>query len=516
MSILQTTTQAIDDRINPVMVKELRQAVQSRFVAIVLMLFLLIEFVAVLLMILFAPNLASNFTAGRDLFLLLQSILIGTCLIFIAGYVGVRLTAERADQNVDLVFITTIKPRAIVSGKIISGLALTLLIYSACAPFMVMTYLLRGIDIPTIAIILGMDLLIIFLADCAAIFIAAMPVRLATKILLGILLLIGLVFGFAFSLEAAGAMIYTGVASRFDSWDFWAGVIATVSLTTTFCGLLYFLAGAMLTPPAADRARPVRIYFTLAWLATGIIFYCMSLYPGTTDTFIGWGYTIMPLLVASLIVGGSERDRWGVRLQSAIPRNPGVRGLWFLFSSGALGGLVWAGMLIAITLLSLWQLQSTPALPGVRGTGMIEGEAALACYVLAYVLTAVFIRQVVLHRKVKTTVVGAIAMLLMAGGSIIPMLIAFFSDPNGWDRDATRWMWLNPVAGFSASSKADRLHYLYISSGWCAVMLLFAAPWAIDQLRRCVPLARAAAHEIEHTPKPVAVATSLAAEVENE
>ena len=38
-------------------------------------------------------------------------------------------------------------------------MALTLLIYSACMPFLIMTYLLRGIDLPTIFTVLALGFL---------------------------------------------------------------------------------------------------------------------------------------------------------------------------------------------------------------------------------------------------------------------------------------------------------------------------------------------------------------------
>ena len=54
-------------------------------------------------------------------------------------------------DNVDLLFISTLKPRAIMAGKLQSAVILVLMVFSACAPFMTFTYLLRGLDMPTIA-----------------------------------------------------------------------------------------------------------------------------------------------------------------------------------------------------------------------------------------------------------------------------------------------------------------------------------------------------------------------------
>src|SRR5205807_7480474 len=96
---------------------------------------------------------AEVFTAGRQVFRILQGILLGTCLL-VPIYAGLRLGAERSDTNVDLLFISTLRPRAIVAGKLLSSLVLVLLVFSACTPFMTFSYLLRGLDIPTIGLVL--------------------------------------------------------------------------------------------------------------------------------------------------------------------------------------------------------------------------------------------------------------------------------------------------------------------------------------------------------------------------
>src|SRR4051812_49514932 len=112
---------------NPIVVKELRQAVRSRVVVAVLMLFLLLQ-IALFGMYVFQMETAHSreeevFSAGRQVFRILQGILLGTCLL-VPIYAGLRLGAERSDTNVDLLFISTLRPRAIVAGKPLSSLLL--------------------------------------------------------------------------------------------------------------------------------------------------------------------------------------------------------------------------------------------------------------------------------------------------------------------------------------------------------------------------------------------------------
>src|SRR5262249_53147560 len=140
-----------------------------------------------------------NLYAGREIFEVLQGILLGTCMLLIPTYAGVRLAAEHSDSNVDLLFISTLRPRAIIAGKFQAPVVLILLILSACAPFMTFTYLLRGIDIPSILLVLGLDFLAVLLGTQLAIFLGAVPANWGLKVLLGLAGLgcLGLLFGFA-------------------------------------------------------------------------------------------------------------------------------------------------------------------------------------------------------------------------------------------------------------------------------------------------------------------------------
>jgi hypothetical protein len=158
------------DRVNPVAVKEFRQAVQSRWVVTILMLFLLINLAVVGGYLMLSPDADTSIDGGRNIFMFLLGILLVTCVGFVPAYSGVRLSLERSDANIDLFFITTITPGAIIRGKYFTAMALTLLIFSACMPFMILTYLLRGIDLPTIFFVLAFGFVVCAAANALGIF----------------------------------------------------------------------------------------------------------------------------------------------------------------------------------------------------------------------------------------------------------------------------------------------------------------------------------------------------------
>src|SRR5213593_2390414 len=92
--------QWLDDHLNPIVVKELRQAVQSRFVTAVLLFFLILQLTVVGIFIAASGGASAldalEFQHGRHLFSILQCILLGTCVFFLPAYAGNRLAAERS------------------------------------------------------------------------------------------------------------------------------------------------------------------------------------------------------------------------------------------------------------------------------------------------------------------------------------------------------------------------------------------------------------------------------------
>ena len=212
MSRLISLFAAAGDQVNPIVVKEFRQAVQSRLVIAVLILSLLINLVVVGGYVMFSPDADTSMQGGQTVFMALLTILHLTCLIFVPLYAGVRLSLERGDANIDLLFVTTITPGAIIRGKYLAAMALTLLIYCACLPFLTLTYLLRGIDLPTIFFLMACSFTICAVANAAGIFAGCIPASWFMRGLVGVGLLILLLSSAGPTTALAREIIGSGMA----------------------------------------------------------------------------------------------------------------------------------------------------------------------------------------------------------------------------------------------------------------------------------------------------------------
>jgi hypothetical protein len=497
----------LDDLCNPIVVKELRQATKSWVVTIALLLFLLLQLgVLLFILLLDAPRHGNpvNLHAGRQIFEVLQGILLGTCMLLIPTYAGVRLAAEHSDTNVDLLFISTLRPRAIIAGKFQASVALILLIFSASAPFMTFTYLLRGIDIPTILFVLGVDFLAVLLATQVAIFLGAAPTNWGLKVLLGI---VGLgVQGGLFGIAMAYSMtlLELGLGGRMDTADFWLITGAVVTAVAALLGLLFCWSVAVVSPTSANRALLVRLYLLGAWLVTaGVAAFLAWRFQSSIPLQI-WMLPTALLLCVQILTSINEREQCGPRLARTIPRPWWLRGPAFLVYSGAAGGLIFSAVLLAVTIavpgFILWH-ESDPYGPIARfeidiGRRNVVVMALIALYTFDYSMTAVFLRSVFLPRLVKPLYTWVIAVLLFGLGFALPYPLLFlFQNEELRMGQVNPWCQIsNPLATiFEYADRRTRRWEDFHTGGlvflsiWAALALLLCLPWIVRQARRFRP-----------------------------
>ena len=261
---------ATGDWVNAVAIKEFRQAVQSRWVIAVLMLFLLIDVFFVGGYLALSPDAATNARGGRTTFATLLVILMGTCLSFVPLYSGIRLSLERNDANIDLLFITTLRPAAIVRGKFLTAMALTLLIFSACMPFMVLTYLLGGVDVPTILLLLAAGYAACAVSNALGIFAGSVSGSWLIRGLVGGGGIIILCYAGAGTIAVLDEVLFRGLGvAMADTWRFWGIVGNLAVLASAAIGLFYVLSVAMLSPVLSNRMLVPRVYLVASWIVAG-------------------------------------------------------------------------------------------------------------------------------------------------------------------------------------------------------------------------------------------------------
>jgi hypothetical protein len=513
----------LDDRLNPIVVKELRQAVQGRFVTVVLLLFLFVQ-----LIVLGAYLLLNEVGArpddleaqhGRTAFTILQGILLATCMIFLPLYTGVRLGAERSDTNVDLLFISTLRPRAIISGKLWAALVLALVIFSACAPFMTFTYLLRGLDIFSILIVLGIDFAAVVVAVQMAIFLASVPGHWLIKALIGLMGLGVLILLCIYTVAGTVALLtFFSVSSLADSPTFWMVLSCCVAGGLTATGLFFTWSVALVSPPSANRALSSRLFLLAAWLGSGAVCAVWQLYlPGDVGLVGIWAMTMSCLCFLQVIIAINEREQWTPRVARTIPRFELLRLPAFLVYSGAAGGLAYAVLLFGLTWAAVFVGQEL--LPGLRWPARFGGGrpfdpywelfrilGIIGLYTWAYAMTAVLLRRLS-GRRVRVVDTWILMVFLVAIGSAVPLLLSVAvlgRTPDFY----TQYYWYLTNPGSAAVAVAEfrgigTERYFFVFAGvWAALATGVNAVWFVRQVLRFRPYVSVAT-VIKAPPPPV-------------
>ena len=258
---------------------------------------------------------------GGSMFSTFVVILAGASVFFIPLYAGVRVAAERQENNPDLLYVSTLSPARIICGKFLCSAYMALLFFSACMPFMAFTNLLRGVDLPTVFFILFFLFLVVCAANMVAIFLACLPMSRPFKFLF---VIYGFFQSFSVIVPLIGAsftMMRSGVGAMMTGRDFWIGTATAVGVGLMLAGLFFVLSVALISPPSANRALPVRIYITAVWLLGGLLSLSWVMQTGEADRMFAWTYPTFGLMMFALLVTISNSDQISQRVRRTIPQS---------------------------------------------------------------------------------------------------------------------------------------------------------------------------------------------------
>ena len=487
MKYVADVLENVSNTLNPIVIKELRQAVKGRFLAAVLLIFLGIQLLTIGLF-LTNDSVSWSFDAGRNIFKTLASMLLVTCLILVPAYTGLRLAMERADGNVDLLFISTLRPRSIIWGKFFAALVFSALLYSVCMPFITLTYLLRGIDLPSIFVMLALNFLVIAVAIQCTILLGCLPANRVFKIILGLgwfLLITGYIpFHIAFTTVIPGVnLLDRGIGSQIGSWRFLAISSGVLIAGVAFIGLLARLATALISPLSANRALPVRTYVIVVWIVTGISAAVWTAVTANGTPITVWAFVHIILQCIGFFIAVSERESLGQRVRQSIPRTRVLRPLAFLLFSGAGGGVMWSSLMIILTLLFAAVLSSvyTHAWSGNDLEDFMTCMAALGMLSLSYAMVASLIRRRFLANRVAGGYTWLISLVLMGCATTILPLILFLLSGT-WDKG---WLIGSPIGPivFSANGDSDLLtESAQLAAAFAVFVSALNLPWFIKQI----------------------------------
>lgn len=481
MSLTPGLLDRIQDRLNPILVKEIRQALRSRVLSwgFVILLLLLLLICGVFL----AAGESLDYAAGRDLFLWSLGILLGCSIVLVPAFVGVRMAMERSDGHMDLLFITTLSPRKIIWGKLQSALLLSALVFSVVLPFASFSYFLRGIDFASMAVLLTAALLLVCNAIQLGTFIACLNVGRVGKILLGLAGALGLFVAFVTFMVMAGEALRMGVGSMLVSGELWFGAVAFLIIQATVLAVLFALCVTEISPPTTNRVLSLRILVTVAWIIGGALATLGVAGGGVPEAIYVWGSCSVVVLGLAACASTSERDELGARVRRSIPRNRIARIPAFFFWTGSANGLAWAILLIATTLVLTRAIVNLAPPTFFGRNDAFDLMLGISFYSFAYALTAAYIRRRLLQTRVAQGRTWVLVLLMIFFMSTVPMVIGYMVTNS--PADLMPWLFGNP---FALGSKSFRHEYAAFAFWWALIAIALNAGWFVARVKAFKPI----------------------------
>lgn len=247
------------DRMNPILVKEARQAMKSRQFVVTFSLLLIFGWIYTLAFVAFSmPGLI--YAPLGSAMLLGYYLILTIPLLIVIPYAAFRsLASEREDGTFELLSITALSARQIVTGKLGSAVLQMMVYYSALAPCIAFTYLLRGVDVVTIGLVLAYT----FLASLALCVIGLMLATVTRSghwlVVLSVVFVMALLaFAVIWDITMT-ALLIEGDPMPYDDPEFWIANLIVLSFYASFVLLFLMIAAAQLTFATENRSTKIRM-----------------------------------------------------------------------------------------------------------------------------------------------------------------------------------------------------------------------------------------------------------------
>jgi hypothetical protein len=305
------------DWLNPILVKETRQALKSSQFTITFVLMLVACWIATIGVVAYVGPRIFYSAEGGTLLVWYYAILALPLMVVVPLAAFRSLTAEREDNTYDLLSITALKPRQIISGKLGSSITQMAVYFSAITPCLAFTYLLRGVDLPTIAVLLLYTFFWSLGLSMVGILLATLTPQRFVQVFILVVFVAALLLMFWLSIVMGMNAVNLGRAAIFGvNSQFWIATSVMATAYATFFSLAYFASSGMITFTSENRSTPLRICMIVqqaafvGWMAYAWIGESYSEGPVAVTMMLGAVYWfVMGTLLTAERPGISQRVR---------------------------------------------------------------------------------------------------------------------------------------------------------------------------------------------------------------
>ena len=345
-------------------------------------------------------------------------------LLIVVPYASFRsLAAEREDGTYELLSITSLSARQIILGKLGSAILQMIVYYSALAPCIAFTYLLRGIDVLTIAVFLTYTFLASLLLSIVGLMMATVTRARHWQVLLSVVFVMALlVFTFIWDFVIV-AIIANRQTPPFDQPDFWIANLCVLSFYLVLAALLLLIGAGQITFASENRSGPIRVMLVLVqMLIVGwFIYYWVRTEEGELLFVLMGVAAAFWALVGAFLTG--ETAQLSPRAKRQLPQSFLGRMSFTWFNPGSGTGYVFAMLNLLGVLLAAWSGITVAWIVGFEYQPDLPDwyyfSAALVGYVLGY-LGLVRLAVVALRRVMHVGMLATfLCQVIVASGAVL-------------------------------------------------------------------------------------------------
>jgi len=487
------------EHLNPILVKETRQAFKSKQFTITFGLLLLAGWLYSLGGVLMVGQGIYYGAHGPEMFIGYYVILAIPLLVVVPFTAFRSLASEREDGTYELLSITSLSSRQVVSGKLGSAAIQMVLYASAILPCLAFTYLLRGVELPSMLTVIAYTFLGSLGLSLIGLFFATLTGERHWQVVLSVMLICGLLSCCWLFVGSAYAVVYEE-AIDFRDYQFW--IAAAIILSVYVCASVsIFLAScAQINFASSNRSTALR----LAALGHCAVFIAWMSYL--------WIYPLKGncnLLMVTMALAGAywfamgalmtgEESELSLRVRRQLPQSFLGRVFLTWLSPGPGTGYVLAvSSLMAIGLVVLAALLITDKMPpsNWQAAGpLYEREVEFTILAWSYVTLFLGIGRGLIGAarrvsKISPHTTLLIHVLLLVMGIAFPMLLEFFfgSFQSRFEYSILHasnpmWTMINVVEG--RGSMGDMAIVQFLVPFAALIVLLLNFPSIAEEVRR--------------------------------
>ncbi|MCP4348525.1 MAG: hypothetical protein GY795_23835 [Desulfobacterales bacterium] len=485
MKLIEKIIDKIDDNLNPILVREMRQAVQNRFIFSLLAVLLIALLAAMSYFVLFSTSqglliLDGHIITAHKMFIIIVGFFACSSVISVPVYITIRTLRELIEKNTNLVLISAMKPGVIIRGKVFAGMFITFLLFSVSLPFMAVTYLMSGVNLLSAFIVVAMT----FNMVAITILMSSIEhnnhnnvssqrffviIRAAVFCLITIMLAVNI--------------FMHGIGSTIGSLVFWADASFILILAIVLTGFYYVLSVSSIMPSSANRSLGIRLYIFSAWLATGVISFVRAYYFKSSEIKTWFICSVLIIGIGLLLYSVSEKEEQSPRVARTIPYGKIKRTAAFFFYSGTANGIACSLVMTGLTFCAFFFGHSFvhPLFNGYDNE--LYMTTGLFLYNYCFSISGLLIRRKFLWKVVQPKNTLAIVIALYVASFIIPIIVAIL---YGYGLEETSDMLFFGFIMFARDKERPELITAVI---WAVIVTILSLPWFMQQVRRFAPLA---------------------------